>query len=106
MEEVIRTIAELKKRADDLKRSIEEVDAEVHGRVIKLEKASEEFRKLTASKNLTEVVSLDHHKECLVKLTDGTELECLVKALADDGIWTVLTLDGDVRQFPISEVIE
>lgn len=106
MEEVVRTIAELKTRADALKRSIAEVDPEVYQRVVKLEQSSEEFRKLTENKNLTTVISLDHHKECLLKLKDGTRLECLVKALADDGIWTVLTIDGDTRQFDAKEVIE
>ena len=98
MEKVIRTIAELKGKVEELKASIAEVDPEMFDQVRKLEKATAEFSRLAAEKQFETVVTLDHSHECFLDLTDGSRLECLVKARERSGDWLVLTLGGEVRQ--------
>lgn len=104
MEKVIKTIAELKEKIEGLKASIEEADPEMFAQVQKLEKATAKFREIAAEKQFETVVTLDQSRECYLDLTDGSRLECLVKAREGSGDWTVLTLDGEVRQLARNDV--
>jgi hypothetical protein len=33
-------------------------------------------------------------------LNDGTRLDCLVKAEEENGNWTVLTIEGETKEYP------
>lgn len=106
MEEVIRKIVQMKERVDELKRSIAEIDPEVHGQIMKLEEGTKKFQELAASRNFQQVITLDQAGECRIDLVDGRQVECLVKALDDRGGWTGLTHDGEVVEFSVEEVME
>ena len=106
MEKVIREIVRMNERVDELKRSIAELDPAVHAHILKLEEGTRKFQELAATKNFQQVVTLDQSGECRVDLVDGTQVECLVKALDDRGGWTGLTHDGEVMEFSAAEVMD
>ena len=101
---VLNKIAALKEQVQALKESIREVDPEEYDRIMTLEKATEEFKRIAAEKEFVAVSTLDQHGECSVKLKDGTVLECLVSAQTASGDWTLLTLDGKVMELPANDV--
>lgn len=105
MEDVIRKIVEMKERVEELKLSINEIDPEVYDRVQKLEAATIEFQQMAAGRNLARVDTLDQNPECSISLKSGMRVECLVKAQDDKGCWLILTVEGDVRQYQMDEVI-
>lgn len=104
-EAVLKTIASLKEQILELKRSIREVDPEAYERVMALEKATAEFKRIAAEKKFVAVATLDQHRECSVTLQDGTVLECLVTAQTENGDWTLLTLDGELMELSADEVV-
>lgn len=106
MEEVIRKIVEMKERVDELKKSIAEIDPDVHGQIMKLEEGTAKFKNTVEARNLHQVVTLDQAGECRIDLLDGRQFECLVKALDDAGNWIGLTHDGEVLEFAAEEVME
>lgn len=106
MEKVICEIVKMKERVDELKRSIAEIDPVVHAHVIKLEEGTRKFRELSTTRKFLQVVTLDQHGECRVDLVDGTQVECLVKALDDRGGWTGLTHDGEIVEYGSEEVMD
>lgn len=106
MEEVIHKIVGMKERVDELKRSIAELDPEVHAQIMKLEAATAKFREMAEARNLHQVVTLDQVGECRIDLLDGRQFDCLVKALDDAGNWIGLTQDGEVLEFAAEEIME
>ncbi len=106
MEKVIKDIARLTHRAEELKRAVAERDPQVHAHITRLEKATEKFQELAAGKTFEQIITLDHHHECAVELVDGTRIECLIKARDAAGDWTILTLDGETREYRGADVCE
>lgn len=106
MEDVIKKIVGMKERVEELKRSIAEIDPEVHAQILKLEEGTKKFQDLAAEKEFHQVFTLDQLGECRVDLVDGRQFECLVKALDSKGNWTALTHEGEVLEFAGEEVME
>jgi hypothetical protein len=42
----------------------------------------------------------DESGTCTITLIDGTNVDCLVAARDENGDWMVLTLEGEIKQFP------
>ncbi len=101
--EVLEKIVRMKEEVETLKASIEKVDPEAHARIMTLEKATEKFKEIARDKKFAEVITLDHSKECSVRLKDDTVVDCLVAARDEAGDWTVLTLDGETREYRADE---
>ncbi len=100
MENVLTKIAAHKKKIQDLRKIIQEIDPEEYNRIIAIEQATEQFKALAAEKNFETVRTLNDAGECFITLNDGTRLDCLVAAKDDAGTWTVLTLDGETKAYP------
>ena len=100
MEKVMNVMASQKEQILDLRERIKEIDPEEYNRLIALEKATETFRELSKDKKFVMVNTLNETGECFVTLNDGTKMECLVTAKDDAGNWTVLTLDGETKEYP------
>lgn len=100
MERVISVIADQKKQILDLRQKIKEADEGEYNKIIAIERATENFRQLSQNKKFVAVNTLNETGECYVTLTDGTRIECLVSAKEDNGNWTILTLDGEVKEYP------
>lgn len=100
MEKVLKKIAGQKQQIQDLRKMIQEIDPEEYNRIIAIEQATEKFRILAAEKKFEKVQTLNEEGECFITLNDGTRLDCLVAAKDDGGNWTVLTLEGETREYP------
>lgn len=106
MERVIGEIVRMKDRVAELKGSIAEIAPEVHAQVLRLEEGAQKFQDLAKEKKFQQVYTLDQLGECVINLVDGSQIECLVKALDGCGGWAGLTHDGEVVEYGPEEVME
>lgn len=106
MERVVAEIARMKARVDELKGSLAELDPETHSQVMRLEEGTRKFQEMSKEKNLLQVFTLDQLRECVINLVDGSQIECLVKAVDDKGGWIGLTQEGEVVEYSVEEVME
>lgn len=100
MEAVVVKIAGMKQQILDLRREIQETDPEEYGRIVAMEQAAERFKTLAREKKFVQVRSTDDQGLCSVTLNDGTRLDCLVAAQDEKGNWTLLDLDGGIKEYP------
>ncbi|MFA5903438.1 MAG: hypothetical protein WC836_05845 [Desulfobacula sp.] len=100
IEAVIRIIADRKADIDILRLEIKNTDEAEYNRIIAIEEAAETFRRISRDKTFVFVNTLNESGVCFITLNDGTRLDCLVTAKEENGSWTVLTLDGETKQYP------
>jgi len=100
MEKVVVKIADMKQQIIDLRLEIQKTDQEEYNRIVAMEQAAERFRALAKEKKFVQVRSTDDQGLCTLSLTDGSRLECLVAAQDESGNWTILTLDGEIKEYP------
>jgi len=100
MEEVIDKIADLKNQINNLRQEIKKTDKDEYDKIIAIERAAEIFRQISKDKKYTHVNTLNETGECFITFNDGTRLDCLVAAKEENGNWTVLTLEGETKEFP------
>ncbi len=99
MEKTIALIAAKKQEIETLRQQIQESDPEEHARIVALEKTIAEFKQLAATKKFTSITGRNINEQCVLTFYDGSTVECLIKACDDNGDWTVITLDGELKQF-------
>ena len=104
MEKVVKKIVDQKKQIDDLKLKIKEIDPAEYEKIMAIETAAEQFKKIALNKKFVQVNTLNDSGQCFVTLKDGSRLECLVSAQEENGNWTVLTLEGETREFLESDL--
>ena len=100
MEAVVVKIAGMKQQVIDLRREIQETDQEEYNRIVAMEQATERFKALAQEKRFVQVRTPDEQGLCAVTLNDGTQLNCLVAAQDEGGNWTLLTPDGEIKEYP------
>jgi len=100
METVIKKIAALKQQIHGLRLDIKNTDETEYNRIIAIEEAAETFRRISQDKRFVLVNTLNETGVCFITMIDGTRLDCLVTAKEENGNWTVLTLDGETKEYP------
>ena len=100
MERVLKIIAGMKAQIESLRQKIKEIDEDEYNRIVAIEAATDQFKKLSQGKKFARVNTLNETGECFVTLNDGSRIDCLVAAQEEDGNWIVLTLEGETREFP------
>lgn len=100
MEKVVITIADLKQQISDLRDQIKEMDEAEYNKIIAIEQAADKFRQIAKDKKFVQVNTLNEDRQCFVTFNDGTRLDCLVAAKEENGNWTVLTLEGETKEYP------
>ena len=100
IEKTIKKIADQKKLIDDLRLKIKEADENEYNQLIAIERAADQFKQIAKTKKFVLVNTLNDTGECYITLTDGTRLDCLVAAKEENGNWTILTLDGETKEYP------
>jgi hypothetical protein len=100
IEATILKIAEMKKQVEELRNRIKEADEDEYNKMVAIERAADEFKRIAKTKKFTLVNTLNESGECYITLTDGTRLDCLVAAREENGNWTILTLDGETKEYP------
>ncbi len=106
IEKVIGLIAARKKEIDTLRQKLRELDPAEYERILVFEVAVDKFKKIAAGSPFQAIVNRNINEECALALQNGEPLECLIKACDENGNWTVITLEGEIRQFPAGEVAE
>ena len=100
MEEIIEKISDLKKQINDLRQEIKKTDKDEYDKIIAIERAAENFRQISKDKKYAHVNTLNETGECFITFNDGTRLDCLVAAKEENGNWTVLTVEGETKEYP------
>ena len=65
-----------------------------------IEQAADQFRQIAKDKKFVQVNTLNEDRQCFVTFIDGTRVDCLVAAKEENGNWTVLTLEGETKEYP------
>ena len=100
MEAVIGKIAALKQQIHGLRLDIKNTEEAEYNRIIAIEEAADTFRRISQDKRFVQVYTLNENGICFITMIDGTRLDCLVAAKEENGNWTVLTLNGETREYP------
>jgi len=100
IEKLINKIADLKKQVADLRQEIKNIDENEYDKIIAIEKGTKKFQELSKDKKFVHVNTLNESGECFITLNDGTRMDCLVAAKEENGNFTILTLEGEAREFP------
>lgn len=100
METIIEKIADLKNQINMLRLEIKNLDENEYDKIIAIEKAAETFRQIAKNKKFVQVNTLNETGSCFIAFVDGTCLNCLVTAKEENGNWTVLTLEGETKEYP------
>lgn len=100
IEKRIDKIADLKKQIADLRQEIKNIDENEYDKIIAIEKGTKKFQALSRDKKFVHVNTLNESGECFITLNDGTRMDCLVAAKEENGNFTILTLEGEAREFP------
>jgi len=100
MEELVAKVADLKQQIMDLRQAIKEIDQEEYDKIIAIENGTKKFQELSKDKKYIQVNTLNESGECFITLNEGTRIDCLVAAKEENGNWTVLTLEGDAKEYP------
>ena len=100
IETTIKKIANQKKQINVLRQEIKKIDENEYDKIIAIEKAAEKFRQISKDKKFVQVNTLNESGVCFITLNDGTRIDCLVAAKEENGNWTVLTLEGETKEYP------
>jgi hypothetical protein len=100
IQRVLGLLARQKEQIRQLRQEIKKTDEQAYNNLIAIEQGVLKFQQMAQGKDFTEVRTLNETGECFITLADGTRLDCLVTARGADGNWTVLTLEGETREFP------
>jgi hypothetical protein len=100
MEKVVNTIAALKDQIIDLRDQIKDLDEDEYNKIVAIEKAADRFRQISKDKKFVQVNTLNEDRQCFITFNDGTKLDCLVAAKEENGNWTVLTIEGETKEYP------
>ncbi len=100
MEITIKKIANQKRQINDLRDEIKKVDKVEYDKIIAIEKGSEKFKQISINKKFVLVNTLNESGECYITLNNDTRIDCLVAAREDNGNWTILTINGETKEYP------
>lgn len=106
IEKTIKLIAEKTKEIEGLREQIKAIDPVEYERIMVFEKAINSFKELAATTEFESIVSREMGGECTLQLKDTAPIECLIKANDKNGDWTVITLDGEIKQYSKAQVSE
>ena len=100
MEKLVDGIAGLKQQILGLRQEIKRIDVKEYDKIIAIEEGTKKFKELSKNKKYIQVDTLNESGECFITLNEGTRIDCLVAAKEENGNWTVLTIEGDAKEYP------
>lgn len=106
MEKTIKVIAAKQKEIEELRAEIKKIDPNEYDRIMTFENAIKKFKELAASTEFESIISREVGGECKLLLVEAEPVECLIKACTADGNWTIITLQGEIEQYPKEKVAE
>ncbi len=106
MEKTLTIIAAKKKEIGLLRQEIQSVDPEEFQRIIVFEEALTKFKKIATEIQFETIINRNVNEECVLKLKNAPPIQCLIKAFNQNHGWTVITLEGEIKQFLQQDVAE
>jgi hypothetical protein len=106
MEATISLIAAKREEIEVLRQELKKHDPEEFARIVLFENAVARFRKIAKDTPFQSIVNRNVHEECSLALQNGARVECLIKACDQNCTWTIITIDGEIKQFPAAAVAE
>lgn len=106
IEKTIIVIANRKKEIEQLREEIKKVDPDEYNRILVFEQASMKLLEFSKAKQFKSLVNKIPGSDCYLSLKDNTTIDCLIKACDVDGDWTIITEEGEVKQFKGDKVKE
>lgn len=106
IEKAIGRIAAKKKEIDVLRKELSKLDPAEYERILMFEIAVNKFKKIATETPFQSITNRNINEECALVLRNDKKLECLIKASDENGNWTVITLDGEIKQFSADDVTE
>ena len=106
MEATISRIAAKKAEIEVLRQELRKNDPQEFARIVLFENAAAEFRKIAKDTPFQSIDNRNVNEDCSLALQSGVVVECLIKACDHEGIWTIITMEGEVKQFPAADVAE
>ena len=106
METTITLIAAKKEEIEGLRQELKKHDPEEFAQIVLFENAVNEFKKIANDTPFQAIINRNVNEECSLALQNGAPVECLIKACDHDGNWTIITLAGEIKQFPAALVAE
>ncbi|GAB6191835.1 hypothetical protein [Desulfocastanea catecholica] len=106
IEKAIVRIAARKKEIETLRQELHELDPVEYERILAFEVAVDKFKKIAAESPFQSIINRNINEECTLALKNDEKLQCLIKACDENSNWTVITLNGEIKQFPAAEVTE
>lgn len=106
LEEIVSRIADKKEEIELLRQELRDHDPKEYDRIIIFEKAVVEFKKIASETPFQTIINRSINEQCTLLLKDGVGVECLVKACDDKNNWTVITVEGEVKQYEALTVAE
>ena len=100
MEKIINEIADQKKQILALRLEIKKTDRVEYDKLIAIEQAAETFKQISKEKQFISVNTLNESGECYITLNNGKRIDCLVAAKEENGNFTILTIDGETKEYP------
>ena len=106
MEHVVKIIAAHKDEITALRLELQSISPEEHQNIMTLENAVTAFKKIASEKKFKSINIMKINEVCCLHLKDQTKIHCLVKACDEDEGWTIITIDGEIQNFPKVDVDE
>ncbi|MBW2682913.1 MAG: hypothetical protein JRC69_05045 [Deltaproteobacteria bacterium] len=106
IEKILKVIAGKKEGINQLRQEIKKIDPEEDEWITVFEKAVNDFKKIASEKKFQSIVSRNVDEACSLSLTNRTELQCLIKACDENGDWTIITLEGEIKYLKKDAVAE
>lgn len=106
IERVVKIIAAKKEEINILRLQIREISPEEDDKIMALENTVTAFKKLASEKKFKLIEAINSTGDCYLSLKQGEQIHCLVKACDEDGEWTVITMQGELRHFSRNDVDE
>ncbi len=106
IDKILKVIAGKKEEINQLRQEIKKIDPEEDRRITVFETAVNDFKKIASETKFQSIVSRNVDEACSLSLTNKSELECLVKACDENGDWTIITLEGEIKYFGKDAVAE
>lgn len=106
LEKIITVIAQKKEMISDLRQEIKKLDPKEYENIIRFEKASDAFKQLATEKKFIAIENMTNDRECFLSLKDNTTIPCLVKACEENGDFTIITLNAEIKHYEAKDVNE
>lgn len=106
MEATLSLIATKKKEIEILRQELQKNDPDEFAQIELFENALAEFKKIAQKKPFKSIVNRNINEECFLSLQNGTSVDCLIKACDHEGTWTIITMNGEIKQFLAAAVTE